>query len=169
MACLSTGRPFFINVKGGNGHFGLCETQLLKCERMLKENLRSIYATRVISVVFVILSIFLFSVYRAECAAGNDIWIVQGEDSGDAPYDLTEYKHKIGEIYNMFVTISCPCAAVAFAIGALMLLTGDEKTMAKGKRQMIFCLAALAAIIFLPVAVNAGMSLGYTYGWTPPA
>lgn len=142
---------------------------------MQRNNRRQNGLIRVLSLLFIVFSVFSISVYQADCAGdesggdSNDIWHIAGADSDSAPYDLTEFRDKVGEIYNLAIKISIPCGAVSFAFGAFRLLTGDEKAMEKGKNQMIFTVVAVAAIILLPLVVRAGIELGRTYGWTPPS
>lgn len=142
---------------------------------MQRNNRRQAVMLRALSLLFIVFSVLSISIYQAECAgdatgdSGNDIWHIAGADQGDAPYDLTEFRDKVGEIYALAVKISIPCGAVSFAFGAFRLLTGDEKAMEKGKNQMIFTVIAVAAIILLPLVIRAGIDLGRTYGWTPPS
>lgn len=141
---------------------------------MHKSNKTQEVLIRLTALLFVVFSVFSLSLYHADCADGedsnsnNDIWHVEGMDKEAIPYDLTAFRDKVGEIYNLAVKISIPCGAIAFSAGAFRLLTGDEKAMEKGKSQMIFTLVAIAAIILLPVVVKAGIELGSTYGWKPP-
>lgn len=123
---------------------------------------------RVIPVLLMVLLVLSGSVVRAECAGetGN-IWVSPGQSNSET-YDLSEYGNKIREIYNMFVAIAIPCGAVSVAFGAFRLLSGDEKMMAKGKRQIAMTIIAIAAIILLPLAIKEGINLGMANGWTPP-
>lgn len=119
---------------------------------------------RLFVVVLLIPLVFGFCIARASCAT----WTAENEIAGEAPYDLTEYGDGVGDVYEMLVNIAFPLAAVSFAAGAFRMITGGERDIESGQKQMIMTLLALAAIIMLPLAVKAGMTLGKTYGWSPP-
>ena len=115
---------------------------------------------RLFVVALVIPLVFGFCISRATCAT----WTVENEVAGEADYDLTEYGNGVGDTYNMLVTL----AAASFAAGAFRMVTGGEREVEAGQKQMLYTLLALATIILLPLAVKAGMDLGKAYGWSPP-
>lgn len=119
---------------------------------------------RLFVVALLIPLVFGFCISRATCAT----WTVENEVAGEPAYDLTEYGSGVRDTYAMLVNIAYPLAAIAFAAGAFRMITGGDREVEAGQKQMIYTLLALVAILLMPYAVEAGMRLGKMYGWSPP-
>lgn len=143
------------------------------CNKLFNNHLcRAGFSAGAVIALTVLLTLTV-SISHADCAGSggagsSNIWIVENEDPSKPDYDLTEYQTKIKDIYNIFIGIAAPCAAVSFAVGALRMLGGDEREIAAGKKQIVLTLLALAGIFLLPLAVQGGIELGLRYGWSPP-
>lgn len=104
------------------------------------------------------------SISHASCAT----WSLEDELAGGTEHELAEYRDSVRDTYGILVQIAYPLAAISFAAGAFRMITGGEREVEAGQKQMFYTLLALAAIILMPYAVEAGMNLGKTYGWSPP-
>lgn len=97
--------------------------------------------------------------------ATDSQWVIT---EGGTSVDLTEMKAAFLSVWKMMCNVAYPLATVGFTCSAVqMMMVGDEKAGAKAKKQMIYCLAAVAALLVLPIVVEAGVEVGLNYGWDP--
>lgn len=64
-------------------------------------------------------------------------------------------KNGMKEAFTLIRNIVTPIAAVAFAIYGLSMLFGGQKGMESGKKGMLICALAIAAVWLAPLAVEA--------------
>ncbi|MFP5522045.1 hypothetical protein [Peptococcus simiae] len=90
-----------------------------------------------------------------------------GTAESGVSWDLSNYKDMMGGVYRIAMYILFPVAAVSLAAAAFMMITGDEQSVAKGKKQVFITLFTIAALLLLPSVLNFGVSTGSSHGWTP--
>lgn len=80
---------------------------------------------------------------------------------------VKDYENAVQTVYTLGCTIALPLAAVAVAFGAFRMVTGDEDSVRKGKRDIVLAVLAVVAIMLLPRFVNMGVSTGREHAWEP--
>ena len=98
--------------------------------------------------------------------AGN-YWSGSLPGNDGQSYDLTEFGNAVQTVYNIAKVIMLPLGSVAVAFGAFRWLTSSEDEAGKAKRQIIFGLLAVVAIILLPIIAKMGVDIGKQYAWEP--
>ncbi|MFM9414132.1 hypothetical protein ACKQTC_07105 [Peptococcus simiae] len=90
-----------------------------------------------------------------------------GTAESGVSWDLSKYKDMMGSVYRIAMYILFPVAAVSLAAAAFMMITGDEQSVAKGKKQAFITLFTVAALLLLPAVLDFGVSTGSSHGWKP--
>ena len=80
---------------------------------------------------------------------------------------LASYADEMRNVYQVVQWISIPCAVVAIAVGAMLIITRGEKGMKEGLTIIISSIIAMGAILLLPTAIDTGVDLGEKYAWDP--
>lgn len=111
--------------------------------------------TRKIVVLFV-MSIFLFG-FIMPCYA-DSIW--KTDD-----FDLTDFAGKMSSIFALSRGLVIAAGCIGVAIGGWNCVSGGEEGYKRGIRQVKISIAATAALMLLPWAIEYGIKLGQTYGW----
>lgn len=97
--------------------------------------------------------------------ASDGQWIIT---EGGTSVDLTEMKTAFESVWKMMCNIAYPLATVGIIWSATkMMMVGDEKDGARARKQMVYCLLTVAALLILPVVVEVGIDIGLNYGWDP--
>lgn len=122
-----------------------------------KENIKKEQYLRIITSF--LFTIFIMCIYIS--FASGDYW------AGDG-YDLTSYREKIENLYNIAKAVVLPLAAVSAAAGGYKMLSGDENSANSGKKQIKITLLAVAVFFCIPLIVSFGIELGQNHGWQPP-
>lgn len=114
---------------------------------------------------FVILVLISFSLPEPVFASGYWSGALLGDDGQS--YDLSEFGSAVQTVYTIAKFIMLPLGSVAVAFGAVRMFTGSEGEAGKAKRQIIFGLLAVVAILLLPTVAKMGVDIGKQYAWEP--
>ncbi len=119
-------------------------------------------------IIFYMLTFMMIVNLSGGVDAASDPWTgTYQEGSEEKTWDMTGFRDKALKIYGIFDNIALAVATVAFSAGAFMMLLGDERQAAAGKKQMKIVLITIFALQLVPLVLSAGYDLVSEMQWDP--